>query len=880
MVILNQPGVRIIRHAHLFCGVGAGAKGFNMAKARVGAVQAKFVCTGGIDVDPGAIRNFERLTGVKGTCLDLFSLDQYIAFHGRMPPTGWREATPADVRRALSGPNGERPDVIFLSAPCKGFSGLLSQKQSLTDKYQALNGLTLRGVWLVCEAFKDGPIPVILFENVPRIMTRGRPLLDQISAILRSYSYNCVESVHDCGELGNLAQSRKRFLLLARQRDVIPNFIYQPQKSKLRGVGEVIGKLPLPGDPVGGPMHRVPLLQFKTWLRLALVPAGRDWRALNELAVENGVLRDYGIIPEFQDGQAWRDNGLGVCAWGDKAPLITGQRSPYQGRFSVADVRPGYGDGTHQNVLHVSRFTSPAKSVISARHVAGGAQSVADPRLESGRNTAFGVLSMDDSSNLIAGESMPSNGAYAVADPRLETDPQDGCLGVVSMDASSFTIRARSGPTNGAFSIADPRPGYGSATHRYVLGVLDWTDSAGVLGCSPKPTSGANAIADPRCENGHPRSVMLGVRAWESTSACVKGDMSVGTGPYAIADVRLQGRPRFNNTFRIVKIDQAAQAVAGPGGPAGGACVADPRPDRQGYDSRKYKITTWDSAARAVIGASTTGDGAFALADPRGPMVGDAESRKRASGKYPVAMWIGPSQAVIGGRDQGAFAVADPRCNWGNRHENVLRVTSDRDPAGAITSGGHSVTGGQPIVADSRREHYQTCGHYGVVPWTGPAGTVSATIGHDNGPGSVADPRPKVLDVDEPIVLPKPEDRLVCRIVSLDECWHRPFTTLELAALQSILDPDEVFYQDEAGAWRCRYEFDLESSSDAEKREWIGNAVPSESARGIAETIGETLILADQGETFTLSNREIWCNPMAMAVMVDDRQTATTWDMN
>ena len=43
------------------------------------------------------------------------------------------------------------------------------------------------------------------------------------------------------------------------------------------------GKLPLPGDPVAGVMHRVPALQWKTWVRLAFVPAGRDWRALNDL---------------------------------------------------------------------------------------------------------------------------------------------------------------------------------------------------------------------------------------------------------------------------------------------------------------------------------------------------------------------------------------------------------------------------------------------------------------------------------------------------------------------------------------------------------------------------------------------------------------------
>src|SRR3546814_1431371 len=97
----------------------------------------------------------------------------------------------------------------------------------------------------------------------------------------------------------------------------------------------VIGKLPLPGDPVGGPMHRVPSRQWQTLLRLAFVPAGKDWRALSDYRVVDGMLADYGIVPE----RALRDNQLGVCEWSESAPLITGQRSPQQGKFSVAEDR-------------------------------------------------------------------------------------------------------------------------------------------------------------------------------------------------------------------------------------------------------------------------------------------------------------------------------------------------------------------------------------------------------------------------------------------------------------------------------------------------------------------------------------------------------------
>lgn len=194
-----QPVDCEIRHGHLFCGLGGGAKGFNRGSARVGNLRAKFRCVGGIDSDRAAIADFTRAAGVAGTVRDLFSREQYIAFHSKQPPKEWREATPADIHADF---HNERPHIIFLSAPCKGFSGLLAESKSLTDKYQALNALTLRGVWLALEAYKDDPVELFVFENVPRIAKRGRKLLDRIIALFRAYSYIVAETTHDCGELG------------------------------------------------------------------------------------------------------------------------------------------------------------------------------------------------------------------------------------------------------------------------------------------------------------------------------------------------------------------------------------------------------------------------------------------------------------------------------------------------------------------------------------------------------------------------------------------------------------------------------------------------------------------------------------------------------
>lgn len=92
----------------------------------------------------------------------------------------------------------------------------------------------------------------------------------------------------------------------------VPPFLYEPEKRSLRAVGQVLDKLPVPGLGIGGPMHRVPSLQWKTWVRLAFVEAGKDWRSLNRLTVEDGKLRDYLIIP----GGSWEGAGqLGVNEW-------------------------------------------------------------------------------------------------------------------------------------------------------------------------------------------------------------------------------------------------------------------------------------------------------------------------------------------------------------------------------------------------------------------------------------------------------------------------------------------------------------------------------------------------------------------------------------
>ncbi|WP_045158067.1 DNA cytosine methyltransferase [Stutzerimonas stutzeri] len=467
---------RILRHFHFCCGLGGGAKGFNQAKPVVGNVQAHWECLGGIDVDPAGLRDFERLAGVQGTLLDLFTRDQYTRFHGQQPPAGWSEASAEDVRRAA---RNQRPDAVFISSPCKGASGLLSEATSKTPKYQALNELTLRCIWLMGEAWKDDPVPLIVFENVPRLATRGRHLLDQINSLLSHYGYAVAETTHDCGELGGLAQSRKRFLLVARHVEKVPPFLYEPEKKTLRAVGDILGRMPLPGDiEAGGPMHRIPSLQWKTWVRLALVRAGSDWRSLNELAIEDGHLRDLVIVPEYRAGY------MGVHRWDDTSGTIAGRSSPTNGAFSVAD--PRYRQAANWN-----------------------------------HGQQFGVIRWSESSPTIPGQTMPGQGTFSIADPRPNWNRHSGNYRVIPYNQPAGTIIAGGkGVQGGQQSVADPRILHRSKGDNYLTGghygVIPYDQHCGAIAASSRYDSGRFSVADPRIPAADDRMTCI-IRSLDGT---------------------------------------------------------------------------------------------------------------------------------------------------------------------------------------------------------------------------------------------------------------------------------------------------------------------------------------------------------------------------
>lgn len=303
-------------------------------------------------------------------------------------------------------------------------------------------------------------------------------------------------------------------------------------------------------------------------------------------------------------------------------------------------------------------------------------------------------------------------------------------------------------------------------------------------------------------ENGHLRDYLIVPEMHNGTLGVVPWNGATGTvtGTFSVADPRFPAGGEYGQ-LGVRGWNESTGTVTGQRSPIqGDFSVADPRHYGPPKHNNCFRVVPWDREACAVTGADGSGQ---CVADPRPP-------QRRLFNKYLVTQWGAAAHTVIAGDDHGAYAVADPR----------------------------------PGLDCGRGDPYLTAGHYGVTRWDDPSGAVSAAAGHDNGRWSVADPR-----------MPQATDKLIAVIRALDGTWHRPFTTLELAALQSLVDPEEYL--------------ELDGLSDTGWRERIGNAVPPHAAAAIAGVMGTTLLLAWSGETFMLSSQAIWVRPVAVALSVD-----------
>lgn len=446
-----------------FGGAGLGARGFLDAEARLPSfgVSARFECVGGVDLDPLGCADFEYLTGAPELCAPVETL------------------TVADVIRHF-GPRA--PDCVFMSPPCKGASGLLSEEKSQTEKYARMNELALVWTRLMLGAWGDDPPPLVLLENVPRLKTRAAKMLRAIRKLLRGAGYVFKDGFHDCGELGGLAQRRRRYLLVARHPGKCPPLLHHTLPKRVRGCGEVLSQLPVPGTIEArtfGKMHELPKLSWLNWVRLSLIPAGGDWRDLEGVLAEGqerrAVFKRHAVeawdeptgtvggsgsngVANVADPRIdWYRGALGVLPWEEPAATVTGRGSPSCGRFTVADPRFTFSENAHRNKYAVRGWDAPASTVIGATRPGSGAPGVADPRVSVAFDAGYAVLRWEDPARTIAGGSAVGQGAYSVADIRVGSQPRAGAYGVLRWDEHAKTITGYLQHDNGAAAVADPR---------------------------------------------------------------------------------------------------------------------------------------------------------------------------------------------------------------------------------------------------------------------------------------------------------------------------------------------------------------------------------------------------------------------------------------
>lgn len=511
-----------------FCGIGGGAIGAMMARPEAFGVtgQVEVVC--GMDADPDACRNFEAFTGAPAYQFDFFSRQQYIDWHGEEPPEDWRELTPDDIWRAC---NYKTPDFSFRSAPCKGFTGLLGGKKSKSKKYQALNQLALRETELTLKAFEHDPIPVMLMENVPGIQTRGKDILGRLKKMMTDAGYLLSERVFCCGEIGGLGARRKRYILIARHPEKCAAEILQPDPLPLKTIGDVIGPLPMPGDTVaGGRHHREPMLSWLVALRLATIPAGKDWRALEELDWQN-----------LRVQHEPRNGAYGVEEWGKPSRAITGAAGPGRSNSATAisDPRTGYADARYNNIYRIYRHDEPAPCVTSGAHPSNGAALISDPRIQYNDNkqgNAYRISSVDEPAPTVTGARLGSGG-IAINDPRVNkwAGKYPGTYKVSDWQEPASTIIGQTDIQTGALSISDPRV----KTELYpdCYGVQGWDEPAKTVRGSDTIQQSACSIADPRVSCA-PRNGTYGVMAWDASAPTVTGG-DVHSGTSAVADPRI-----------------------------------------------------------------------------------------------------------------------------------------------------------------------------------------------------------------------------------------------------------------------------------------------------------------------------------------------------
>lgn len=537
-----SSGIKRRRVVCTFGGGGGGAAGFQRARAELHGERAEFDLVGGFDKDAYACSVFEYLTGVPQVCIDA------------------REMTPQLMREFY----GEQaPFALFGSPPCVGYSKLLPETKSRTEKYRITNELALVNTQLILDTWPDDLPAFLLYENVPNITSRGKELLVKVRALLRSAGYVLQDGFHECRTTGDLAQRRKRWFMVARNPRKIPAFLYLPPHRPGKVCGDVLNELPMPGDPAGGPMHALPEISALNWWRLWKIPAGGDWRDLlpqdgtprrarfrrhhlerwTDPSVTIGGTGSNGPRGIADPRQERFKGSLGVLSADEPAGAVTAEAYPSTGRFALADERSvlamKINPAAPGNHYVVAWQGGVAPTVTTATRPGNGAPSYAAPvpLAAKGYPGAWGVLAPDTVGATVTGNARISTGAFNYAAPvPLDLVPGKACFdkGYAAIDRArepSHAVAATSQVGCGTYSITDRVPrqldlALGCAPHAGAYGVID--NVAPTVIASAKIDNSAAAIADPRS----PRAPFV-ILSYEQAKLIADGHVAA---PFAIID--------------------------------------------------------------------------------------------------------------------------------------------------------------------------------------------------------------------------------------------------------------------------------------------------------------------------------------------------------
>lgn len=683
-----------LRIGFLAGGICGAAKGFQMATGTFmlgdQPVNWSYEIAGTIDNNPDRNREAERLLGLEGVAhtIDLFTREQWIAFHSKTkvvkdealiarlneavkscvhpdglieldgrryfryeiwaevfewvtPPVGWKEFTPDDLVRLF----GDELDAIFASMPCQGNSRLKSEEDANELPSRALNGLVPRAFYLVSLAPFKTPVKVMFSENVPGIKQRSAHLLAEMNKSANGLDYETQHGDHDTGKVCGGPQSRPRHFWAQRHKTACPPFLYTPPERKLASIMDYLRDKPMPGDPAGGANHDIPKLNFLTWLRLALIKAGGDWKDIP--GPGEWLLRTF-------DGRVVPPEAF--CR-----PAVDKKGNPKVDKHGKQKIEWFWPDATVWGKVFVAELLPGAKHYadVRLRHNPMG-----------NGNGAYWVLDPDKPSGTITGDPRPgkSGGASCMADTRLSADlrcpeKQDRHASHLRVTPADGQIGAVTGAThlaNGAPSVSDLRLAFRENRHSTKYEVWNGARPSDVVTTSDRLGSGAPSLADIRVGLETPKfNDAYNVRAEGDASKTISGGTDPGGGGHSFADPRISFEPR-DGAYSVTDPEKPSPAIPGncsvtsSNGPG---AVADTRIIRHAKGGTMH-VADGDTSANTITTATDHNGDAQALADAR-------MTCNSRNGTLGVIAWNGPSPAIIASLDVycGQAAIEDVRVN-------------------------------------------------------------------------------------------------------------------------------------------------------------------------------------------------------------------------